>query len=84
MTIDPAELKKNLYPIPSYSDLIKRLRNTLSYPFVRKAYPDNMQEAQIYAKQLLGDDPKQRYGSWLIILQKTYNQLGAAGVSEWK
>lgn len=84
MTIDPVKLKKDLYPIPSYSDLIKRLRNTLSYPFVRVAYPHNMQEAQIYAKRLLGDDPKQRYSSWLINLQKTFNQFGTAGVRDYQ
>ena len=51
MTIDPIQLKKDLYPVPSYSDLIKRLKVSLSYSFVRKAYPHTMQEAQVYARR---------------------------------
>ena len=84
MTIDPAQLKKDLFPIPSYSDLIKRLQVPLSYSFVRKAYPHTMQEAQVFAQRLLGDDPRQRYGAWLVYLQKTFNTLGAAGVKDYQ
>jgi hypothetical protein len=84
MTIDPVKLKKDLYPIPSYSDLTKRLKYTLSYSFVRKAYHHDMQEAQVYARQLLGDDPKQRYGGWLENLQKTFNKMGTAGVKDYQ
>jgi hypothetical protein len=84
MTIDPIQLKKDLYPVPSYSDLIKRLQVSLSYSFVRKAYPHTMQEAQVYAKRLLGDDPRQRYGAWLVFLQKTFNTLGTAGVKDYQ
>jgi len=84
MTIDPTQLKKDLYPVPSYSDLIKRLKVSLSYSFVRKAYPHTMQEAQVYARGLLGDDPRQRYGAWLVFLQKTFKALGTAGVKDYQ
>ena len=84
MTIDPTQLKKDLYPIPSYSDLITRLKVSLSYPFVRKAYPHSMQEAQDFARRLLGDDPRQRYGAWLVFLQKTFHALGKAGVKDYQ
>jgi len=84
MTIDPVQLKKDLSPVPSYSDLISRLKLSLSYSFVRKAYPHTMQEAQVYASRLLGDDPKQRYGAMLAFLQKTFDKLGAAGVKDYE
>jgi hypothetical protein len=84
MVIDPIQLKKDLYPIPSYSDLIKRLKVSLSYSFVRKAYPHTMQEAQDYARRLLGDDPRKRYNAWLVSLRKTFNKLGTAGVKDYQ
>lgn len=68
MPLDPAQLKKDLYPIPSYADLIKRLPVSLSYAFVRQAYAHSMAEAHAFAARLLGDDPRQRYGPWLASL----------------
>ena len=84
MTINPVQLKKDLYPIPSYADLIKRLKVSLSYSFVRKAYPHSMQEAQDYARRLLGDDPRRRYGGWLVFLQKTFKTLSTAGITDYQ
>jgi Domain of unknown function (DUF4332) len=83
MPIDPAQLKKDLYPIPSYSDLSKRLQVSLSYSFVQKAYAHTMQQAQEFARGLLGDDPRQRYGAWLASLQQTFAALGQAGVKDY-
>jgi hypothetical protein len=84
MALDPVQLKKDLYPIPNYADLIKRLKVSLSYSFALKAYPHTMLDAQDYARRLLGDDPKQRYGGWLVSLQKTFKALGAAGIKDYQ
>jgi hypothetical protein len=83
MTLDPVQLKKDLFPIPSYADLIKRLKTSMSYSFVRKAYAHSPAQAEDYAQRLLGDDPRQRYGGWLESLQKTFQALGAAGVQDY-
>lgn len=84
MTLDPVQLKKDLSPVPTYDVLIDRLKVSLSYPVVRKAYAHSMPEAAEYAQRLLGDDPKQRYGKWLAWLQKTFATLDKAGIKDYQ
>ncbi len=83
MALDPVQLKKDLSPVPTYTDLISRLQTTLSYASVRKAYAHSMADARTFARGLLGDDPKQRYGNWLGWLQKTFATLDKAGVKDY-
>lgn len=80
MALDWNEIGKLLKPVPNYEDLIKRLLDDFAYPFIKDCYAHNMPEAQAYAAQLLGNDPKQRYTAWLEKLTSTFSRLDELGV----
>lgn len=83
MGIDWKEVGRLVKPSPSYEELIKRIREVLSYGFVKKYYNHNMKEAEEYSTRLLGCDPKQRYREFMERLSKVFKQLDSLNVQSY-
>jgi hypothetical protein len=77
------EVERLVKPSPNYQTLIKRLQEAYTYEFVRQYYTHTMAEAERYATDLLGCNPKRRHGDWLGRLRRVFRQFEEMGVKDY-
>lgn len=82
MSINWAEMRKEMYPIKDYADLRKRWQEAFAYPFVNETYNFTMDEIAGYTQRLLGEDTRARYVEYAQRLVETFDQLHHAGVQD--
>ncbi len=70
-------------PSPSYEAIIQGLHQSLAYGFVVANYNHDMKGAEEFAKKLLGNDPKKRYGAYLEKLVGVFKHLDTLGVKDY-
>jgi hypothetical protein len=82
MSVDWAEMRKEMYPIKDYADLRRRWQDAFAYAFVSETYNFTMLEMADYTQRLLGEDARNRYSEYAHRLIETFNQLHGAGVRD--
>jgi hypothetical protein len=82
MMVDWDEVQKVIFPIKNYEDACQRLRLSLSYTFVHKAYNFSLSELENYTQLLLKGDARGRYVIYASRLSDVIHRLHAEGVMD--
>ena len=82
MSINWSEVKKALYPIKDYAELIQRLQKSFSYPFVGETFNFSMPDLTDYTQRLLAGDGRGRYNEYANRLTAILTELHQTGVRD--
>ncbi|MBY9001447.1 MAG: DUF4332 domain-containing protein [Candidatus Heimdallarchaeota archaeon] len=82
MEIDWEKVEKLVKPSTSFDFLVKSIKTTLTYNFVRENYNLSMRELQEYTQKLLGSDPRQRYNAYLENINSVFRKLEKLDVTD--
>lgn len=82
MSVNWSEVKKALYPIKDYAELIQRLQKSFSYPFVGETFNFSMPDLANYTQRLLEGDGRGRYNEYANRLTAILTELHQTGVCD--